>query len=95
MGFKKNYDGGFDNNWYRLPDNKMVLVDNCYYLIAHPDFNTPLRAKYHYLSNGDGYFAFPIISEYINTYYGTKTISVNNCRYFMPLPDMPNDYKED
>ena len=94
MGFKKNYDGKFDNNWYRLPDNKMVLVDNCYYLIAHPDYDIPIRAKYHDLSNGDGYFAFPKISMYINTYHGNGTINIKDCKYFMPMPEMPDDYKE-
>lgn len=84
----------YDKTWYRLPDNKIVLVDNCYYLIAHPDFNIPLRAKYHDLANGDGYFGFSKISERINTYLGTGTINVNDCKYFMPMPEMPDDYKE-
>lgn len=85
----------YDKTWYRLPDNKTVLVDNCYYLITHPDFDVPLRAKYHDLSNGDGYFNFPKISEVINTYYGNRSINVNDCKYFMPLPEMPEDYKEE
>ena len=84
----------YDKTWYRLPDNKTALVDNCFYLIAHPDFDIPIRAKYHELSNDDGYFGFPKISECINTYLGTRTININNCKYFMPLPELPDDYKE-
>ena len=85
----------YDNNWYRLPDNAIVLVPNCFYLIAHPDFKIPLMAKYHDLGNAGGYFSFPQILESANTYFGCTIIHVDKIKYFMPLPEMPEDYKEE
>ena len=85
----------YDKTWYRLPDNKITLVPNCFYLIAHPDFNIPLRAKYHDLGNDDGYFSFPQILGSTNTYFGCGTIHIDKIKYYMPLPEMPDDYKEE
>ena len=82
----------YDKTWYRLPDNEICLIDHYFYLVTHADYGTPMKAKYH--SDMGGYFEIfsnntKIPVEYINPIFGNSKI-----KYYMPLPEMPDDYKE-
>lgn len=74
----------------------LALLRTCkeedyFYLVTHADYGTPMKAKYH--DDMGGYFEImskrnvPI--EYVNPILGKSKI-----KYFMPLPEMPDDYKE-
>ena len=81
----------YDKTWYRLPDNEILLVDHYFYLVTHADYGTPMKAKYH--DDMGGYFEIMskknVPVEYVNQILGKSKI-----KYFMPMPEMPDDYKE-
>ena len=82
----------YDKTWYRLPDNKILLVDHYFYLVTHADYGTPMKAKYH--DDLGGYFEImnkkSVPVEYVDPILGESKI-----KYFMPMPEMPDDYKEE
>lgn len=78
-------------DWLKTSENLDKLKDHYFYLVTHPDFGTPLKAKYH--DDLGGYFEFPyypVDMEFVNPIFG-KCV----CKYFMEMPDMPEDYTED
>lgn len=81
----------YDKMWHRLPDNKTALVDHYFYLVTHADYGTPMKAKYH--DDLGGYFEIMnkknVPVEYVDPILGESKI-----KYFMSLPEMPDDYKE-
>ena len=44
--------------WHNLPDTADLLKDHYFYLVAHKDYKTPMKAKYH----ADGLSHFEILS---------------------------------
>ena len=81
----------YDKTWYRLPDNKELLVDHYFYLVTHVDYGTPMKAKYH--SDMGGYFEI-MNKKDVPVEYVDPILSKSKIKYFMPMPEMPDDYKE-
>ena len=77
-------------NWLKTSENQDKLKDHYFYLVTHTDYGTPMKAKYH--DDIGGYFEIfnrGTFTEFINPiFYPCK------CKYFMELPEMPDDYKE-
>lgn len=86
---KKVYE---PENWLKVSENLDKLEDHYFYLVTHADYGTPMKAKYH--DDMGGYFEImskkgvPI--EYVNPIFAKRKI-----KYFSPLPEMPDDYKEE
>lgn len=83
----------YDKTWYRLPDNKICLVDHCFYLVTHADYGTPMKAKYH--DDIGGYFEIMSSDKKIPVEYVDPILGKSKIKYFMPMPEMPDDYKEE
>lgn len=68
--------------WLPLNENKDLLKDHYWYLVAHSDYKTPMKAKYH---NDVPHFV-------LSTHSGEETTYIfeNKISHFMPLPDLPN-----
>lgn len=78
------------NPWLKTSENLDKLEDHYYYLVTHPAYKTPIKAKYH--DDMGGYFEFPhypVVSEFTDQILGECKI-----KYFMELPEMPDDYEE-
>lgn len=80
----------YDKTWYKTEDNQNMLIDHYFYLVTHPDYGTPMKAKYH--DDLGGYFE--IVSGKKESIYITPIFGKCKCKYFMPMPEMPDDYKE-
>ena len=68
--------------WHKMPDDENLLEDHYWYLIAHRDFATPMKAKYH----GE---PFPYFEMY---YEGGRCVSYlydGAVKYWTELPEMP------
>lgn len=88
MLFEKEQEA--DILWLKTSENLDKLQDHYFYLVTHPDFGTPLKAKYH--NDMGGYFEFPyypVDMEFVDPIFGEC-----KCKYFMELPEMPDDYEE-
>lgn len=83
----------YDKTWYRLPDNAILLVDHYFYLVTHADYGTPMKAKYH--DDIGGYFEIVSGDKKIPAEYIDPILDNSKIKYFMPLPEMPDDYKEE
>lgn len=78
------------NSWFKTSENLDKLQDHYYYLVTHPAYKTPIKAKYH--DDIGGYFEFPyypVPNEFTDPILGECKI-----KYFMELPEMPDDYEE-
>ena len=77
--------------WLKTSENQDKLQDHYFYLVTHSDFGTPLKAKFH--DDLGGYFEFrgyDIDNEFVDPIFRDS-----KCKYFMELPEMPEDYKEE
>ena len=74
--------GGFNRfKWFSI-DREEMLEDHNFYLIAHKEYKTPMKAKYH--QDCMPHFTFSVCGkeEYAYLYEGKIT-------HFMFLPDLP------
>lgn len=75
--------------WLRTKDNLDKLQDHYFYLVTHPKYRTPIKAKYH--DDAGGHFSFPHYPDgivFVDPIFRDEC----ECKYFMELPDMPYDY---
>ena len=80
--------GGFNRRtWYSI-DTEGLLEDHDYYLIAHKDYDTPIKAKYH--DDQVPHFTFLDSENGMQTSY----ISDGKITHFMFLPDLPKGGNE-
>lgn len=88
-----NKDEAVEKGWLKTSENQDKLIDHYFYLVTHCDYGTPMKAKYH--DDAGGYFELLTYEcgkfcEFINPIFQHSC----RCKYFMPLPEMPDDYKE-
>ena len=76
--------------WLLISENIDKLKDHYFYLVTHKDYGTPMKAKYH--DDLGGYFE--LINYKRETEYINQILGESKCKYFMEMPEMPNDYKE-
>ena len=75
--------GGFNRyRWFNI-GREDLLEDHNYYLIAHKDYDTPIKAKYH----DDPMPNFTFMNK-------TSYISDGKITHFMFLPDLPKGGNE-
>ena len=79
-----------EKGWLRTSENQDKLIDHYFYLVTHPDYGTPMKAKYH--DDLGGYFE--IVSGKKESIYVNPIFVKCKCKYFMPTPEMPDYYKE-
>ena len=77
--------------WLKTSENQDKLQDHYFYLVTHVDYGTPMKAKYH---DDIGGF-FEIFSRGTFTEFINPILYPCKCKYFMELPEMPEDYKEE
>lgn len=77
--------------WYDIREKRPE--DHYWVLIAHKDFMTPMKAKYH--SDAGGGFSYFAQDKNGNTYEGFCYIFDNKVNYWTDLPELPEDYMED
>ena len=77
--------------WLEVSEHLDELEDHYFYLVTHADFGTPMKAKYH--DDMGGYFEIKSSDKKIPVEYVNPIIGESKIKYFMPLPEMPEDYK--
>lgn len=78
--------------WLKTSENQDKLQDHYFYLVTHADYGTPMKAKYH--DDMCGYFEIKSSDKKIPVEYVDPILSKSKIKYFMPMPEMPDDYKE-
>lgn len=81
-----------EKGWLRTSENQDKLIDHYFYLVTHADYGTPMKAKYH--DDMGGYFEILSVDKKIPVEYVNSILSKSKIKYFMPMPEMPEDYKE-
>lgn len=64
-----------------------TLQDHYYYLVAHKDFTTPMKAKYH----NDSFKHFEVFSFKSSQISYIFLNSTDDITHFMELPELPNE----
>ena len=77
--------------WLEVSEHADELEDHYFYLVTHADFGTPMKAKYH--NDMGGYFEIKSSDKKIPVEYVNPIIGESKIKYFMLLPEMPEDYK--
>lgn len=77
--------------WYDIREKRPK--DHDWVLIAHKDFMTPKKAKYH--SEAGGGFSYFAQDKNGNAYEGFCYIFDNKVNYWTDLPELPENYMED
>ena len=64
-----------------------TLQDHYYYLVAHKDFTTPMKAKYH----NDSFKHFEVFSFKSSQISYIFLNSTDDITHFMELPELPKE----
>ena len=75
--------------WHKLPNEVDLLQDHYFYLVAHKDYKTPMKAKYH----ADGEPHFEILSA-VNSSVVWLSEFGDKITYYTDLPDLPAEEGE-
>lgn len=81
-----NYSMGYQDGWITIEAGESLLKDHYWYLIAHKDYGTPIKAIYH--------SDCPHFSFFTTNGERTSYLFEDKITHYMELPDIPTGGRE-